>query len=113
MTREYLPTYNDNSVHVGKKKCRDIYGASKPKPICFISGVVKWGGVYSVAIRSKSKKGGRVSSNTEDIPERVDTSIGGSNNARALSAALTHRWTCVGAKCNKGDLCGIVCIIVT
>jgi len=95
MTREYLPTYNDNSVHVGKKKCRDIYGASKPKPICFISGVVKWGGVYSVAIRSKSKKGGRVSSNTEDIPERVDTSIGDRTThgpSLLLSPTGGHAW---------------------
>ena len=34
----------------------------------------------------------------ENISERVDTSVGGWNNAHALSAAPTHRWTCMGAK---------------
>ena len=31
--------------------------------------------------------------NTEEIPERVDTRVEGSNNARALPAAHTQRWT--------------------
>jgi len=48
---------------------------------------VKWNGVYSVAIRSKPKKGGRVSPDTEEIPEKVDTGVGGSKNAQALRAA--------------------------
>ena len=56
---------------------------------------MRWGGVYSVEIRPKPKKGGRVSSNTEKIPERMDTDVGGSNNARALHAANTQRWTCM------------------
>jgi len=59
---------------------------------------VKWDGAYSVAIRPKPKKGGKVSSKTEEIPERVDTGVGGSNNARALPATHTQRWTCVGGK---------------
>ena len=54
---------------------------------CFASNVVKWHGVYSVATRPKLKKGGRVSSNTEEIPEMVDTGVGGSSNAQTLSAA--------------------------
>ena len=58
----------------------------------FAFGFVKWGGVYSVTIRPKPKKGERVSSNSEEIPERVDTGVGGSNNARALPAAHIQRW---------------------
>jgi len=38
-------------------------------------------------IRLKPKKGGRVSFDTEEIPERVDTGVGGSNNAQVLPAA--------------------------
>ena len=38
---------------------------------------MKWGGAYSVAIMPKPKKGGSVSSNTEDIPEGVDTGVWG------------------------------------
>jgi len=49
------------------------------------------GGVYSIVIRPKPKKGGRVSSNTEEIPERVNTGVEGSNNARALPAAYTQK----------------------
>jgi len=41
---------------------------------------VKWGHIYSFAMRLKPKKGGRISSDAEDVPERVDTSIGVSNN---------------------------------
>jgi len=44
---------------------------------------VKWGGVYSFAIGPRPKKGGWVSSDVEDIPEKVDTSVGGSNNDRS------------------------------
>jgi len=40
----------------------------------------------------KPKKGGSVSSDTEEMPERVDTGVGGSNNARALPAAHIQRW---------------------
>ena len=36
---------------------------------------MKWGGVYSVAISPKPKKGGKVSSDPEEIPERVDTGV--------------------------------------
>ena len=57
---------------------------------------MKWSGVYSVAIELKPKKGGRVCSNTEAISERMDTGVGGSNNAQALSAALTHKCIYVG-----------------
>ena len=32
---------------------------------------MKWGGVYSVEIRPKPKKGERVFSNTEEIPEML------------------------------------------
>jgi len=105
MTREYLPTSERRGV------VTSAVPAFRPKPMfrfrCCEAGC------YSVPIRPKPRKAGTVSFNTEDIPERVDTGVGGSNNAQTLSAALTHRWTCVGAKCNKGDLCGIVCIIVT
>ena len=38
-------------------------------------------------IRPKPKKGGRVSPDTEEIPGRVDTGVGGSNNAQILPAA--------------------------
>jgi len=44
----------------------------------------------------KPKKGRRVSSNTEGIPERVDVGVEGSNNARPLSATHTQRWSCMG-----------------
>jgi len=82
-----------------------IVPAFWPNHICFASGAVKWVGVYSIAIRLKLKKGGRVSSNTEEIPERVNNGVGGSNNAQALPAAHTQRWTCMGgAKCNKCDI---------
>jgi len=57
----------------------------------------------SVAIRPKPQKGGRVFSDAEYIPARVDIAVGGSNNVHALSAALTRRWTCVGAKYNTDD----------
>jgi len=46
----------------------------------------------------KPKRRGKVSSNTEEIPERVNTGVGGSNNARALPAAHTQRWTFMGSK---------------
>jgi len=42
-------------------------------------------------IRPKPKKGGRVSSDTEEIPGRVDTGVGGLKNAWTLSAAHTER----------------------
>jgi len=64
----------------------------------FASGIVKWGGVYSFAIGPRPKKGGRVSSDTEELPERVDTGVGGSNNARALPVAHTLRWTSMEGK---------------
>jgi len=44
------------------------------------------------------KKGGRGFSNAEEIPERGDIGVGGSNNERALSAAHSQRWTCMGSK---------------
>jgi len=40
---------------------------------------VKWGGVCSVVIRPKPEEGGTVCSITEDLPESVDTGVGGSN----------------------------------
>ena len=58
-----------------------------------------WSGVVT---RSKPKKGGRVSSNTEDIPERVDTGIEGSNNTQALCCSHP-RWKRMGAKCHTDD----------
>ena len=78
---------------------------------------MKWDGLHSVAIRPKPKKGGRVSSNTEEISGMVDTGVEGSKNAQALPAPYTQRWTCMrgGAKCNKRDsisvflLCVITC----
>jgi len=48
-------------------------------------------------------KRGMVSSNAENIPERLGTGVGGSDNTQAPSAALTQRWTCVKAKCNTGN----------
>jgi len=42
----------------------------------------------------------RGSFDIEDMPERVDTGIGGSDNTQVLSTTLTLRWKCVGAKCN-------------
>jgi len=59
---------------------------------------VKWVVIYSVVIRLKPKKEGSVVSNREEMPERVDTGVGGSNNARTLLAAHTQRWTCIGGK---------------
>jgi len=50
-----------------------------------------------------SKKEGRVLSDAEALPERVDIDVGRSNNVQALSTALTHRWAYVGAKCNTHD----------
>jgi len=57
---------------------------------------VEWGGVHCVAIRPKPKKGGKMSSDAEDIPEKVDTGVRESYNAQVLPAALTLWWTCVG-----------------
>ena len=45
--------------------------AIRRKPKSFASSVVKCGGIYSIAIRPKPKKGGRVSSDAEDISESV------------------------------------------
>jgi len=56
---------------------------------------MKWDGLHSVAIRPKPKKGGRVSSNTEEISGMVDTGVEGSKNAQALPAPYTQRWTCM------------------
>ena len=70
--------------------------------LCFASSVVKWGGIYSIAISPKPKKVGRFFLTlklyrAEEIPERVDTSLGGSNNAQALPGGHAG-----GTKCNKG-----------
>ena len=40
---------------------------------------------------------------TEDLPESMDTGVGGSNNAQALSTAVTSWWACMGAKCNTDE----------
>ena len=69
--------------------------------LSFASSVVKWVVcVYSVAIRPKPKKGGKVSSNVEDMKGYRHWA---SNNAKALSATLTLMWICVRAKCNTYD----------
>jgi len=60
-----------------------------------------------------SKEGGKVSSDAEDIPERLDAGVEESNNAQSLSATLIHRWTCVGEKCNTHTITIIVIIITS
>ena len=66
---------------------------------------MKWGGVYSVAIRPKPKRREEVSSDTEKIPERVDTGIGGSNNAQALPAAYLEVDMHGGKSATKASMC--------
>ena len=40
-----------------------------------------------MCIRDRPKKGGKVSSDAKEIPERLDTGVEGSNNAQVLPAA--------------------------
>ena len=74
-----------------------VVSAIRSKQLSFDSSVLVGGGVYSAAIRPKPKKGGRIFSDAEDIPERGgDASIGSSKKVQILSAAVTFWWTCVG-----------------
>ena len=52
------------------------------------------------------KKGGRVSSDTHDLPERVDTDVGESNNAQVLFAVLNLRGG--GGKVLKKEILNII-----
>ena len=71
------------------------------KSLCFASRVVKWGGVYSVAIRSKPDKGERGSSNIEKIPERLDIHIGGWNTVPYLLLLTPRRGHAMGGKVQR------------
>ena len=77
-------------------KCCDVYVSTFRPP-------------SAVSRQDRSQKyGGRVSSNTEGIPEKMDIGVGGLNNAQVQPAALILRGICVEAKRNTDDHNSIV-----
>jgi len=62
ISHEELPqdvSYSSVAKVLCWKVCHDIFGSRnyRPRSICFASGVVNWGGIYSVAIRPKHEEG--------------------------------------------------------